>query len=245
MKKLELSIKTTSLCQRMCRFCTVKSWMQANPHWHTSITEIEKLIKYSKEKKYHWNYILLSGGEPLLWANVIEGTKLLFESGITDRLILLTNGLEIQTKNLNKIDKIINNVHEFRISKYSDNHSQIKLALEYFGKLKNKHKANILNVVDRGEHLVSPIDPVPNSLPAKCTCRAYSMVGGKMDYCGPARSLCLTFPVFVGVRNQFSSSFISKLYDLNDIDLDEQNEIYCEFCIANQKVAVTLKKEKS
>ena len=156
MKKLELSIKTTSLCQRRCKNCSVIPWMDANPGFHTSIEQIENLIKYSKESEYHWEYILLSGGEPLLWKNIVKGTKLLYESGITSRLILLTNGLEIKTTCLQKMDKIIKNVHEFRISRYPDNHRNIELAQEYFGKLKNSYGYNVLNVVDRQEHLVPP-----------------------------------------------------------------------------------------
>ncbi|HUT64035.1 MAG TPA: radical SAM protein, partial [Anaerolineae bacterium] len=185
MKKLELSIKTTSLCNRMCKHCTVRPWMKANPNFHTSIEQIDNLIKYSKESNYHWEYILLSGGEPLLWHNVLTGTKLLYESGICSRLILLTNGLAITTNTLSKIQKIMENVHEFRISRYKDNSENIKLAEEYFGKLRNKYDMPVLNVVDRGEHLIPPEEPVADSLPTECTCKAYAMVGDYMDYCGP------------------------------------------------------------
>jgi len=151
MKKLELEIKTTSLCQRRCKNCSVIPWMDANPNFHTSIEQIDNLIKYSKESNYHWEYILLSGGEPLLWKHCLEGTKLLYESGICSRLILLTNGLQIKTDTLQFIEKVMKNVHEFRVSRYNDNGRNIKLAQEHFGKLRNKYNVPILNMVDRGK----------------------------------------------------------------------------------------------
>lgn len=240
MKKLELSIKTTSECQRRCKNCSVIPWMDANKGFHTSIKQIENLIKYSKESEYHWEYILLSGGEPLLWKNIVEGTKLLYESGITSRLILLTNGLYITTKTLDKVKKIIANVHEFRISRYSDNHRNIELAEEYFGNLRNGYDYNVLNIVDRQHHLIAPAKPIKDSLPATCSCKALSMVGGEIHLCGPAHTIACRFPE----RFKDLSDILWFRQPTKNLEL-KYNREYCQYCISNAKVAKTLKKEKS
>lgn len=212
--------------------------MDANPEFHTSIEQIENLIKYSKESNYHWEYILLSGGEPLLWENLVQGTKLLYESGITSRLILLTNGLAITELNLNKLTKVIKNVHEFRISKYSDNHRQIELAQEYFGHFKNKYGKNVLNVVDRQEHLVPPKKQEVYNIGTTCTCSAYAMNGSEISYCGPAQ--CIKYLDLPGSR-MFSRKITSADF-LNDLSISADK---CMVCISNAEVARTLKKEKS
>lgn len=242
MKKLELSIKTTSLCQRQCKNCTVRPWMKANPEFHTSIEQLEAFVKYSKLSGYHWEYILLSGGEPLLWNNILEGTKLLYESGITSRLILLTNGLEIMPATLTRITKIINNVHEFRVSEYGDNKINIALAKEYFGKIKNSYGNSVLNIVDRQEHLVPPENLVKDSLPVECTCQAYAMDGDFIRWCGPALTLDCAFPQFLGAWPVVKRKLISQKNFLDGLELQS---FFCQYCIANSNVTKTLKKEKS
>ena len=256
MKPLQLSIKTTSLCNRRCKNCSVISWMDANPNFHTSIKQVENLIKYSKESNYHWEYILLSGGEPLLWKNCLEGTKLLYESGICSRLILLTNGLQIKSETLRFIDKIIRNVHEFRISMYNDNTRNIALAEEYFGKFKNPYGNPTLNVVDRQIHL-KPVtwgeafgDSPTDLLPADCTCKAYSMLGDEVWYCGPMHSIILKESKdFRNLESFMWESYKTKIaygkHFLNYIKVYEDNFISCEYCISNAKVAKHLKRAEA
>jgi len=119
---LMLSIKTTTDCVfPRCKNCSAIPFMDANPGWQTPIEDIENLIKYSKQAGYFFSHILLSGGEPLLWDNVVEGTRLLKESKITGSLVLVTNALAIDFNNLDKVFEIISNVDLFRISKYSRN----------------------------------------------------------------------------------------------------------------------------
>jgi len=258
MKELGLSIKTTSVCQRQCKNCTVKSWMKANPDFHTSFEQIENLIKYSKMSGYHFEYILLSGGEPLCWSNVHEGTRLLYESGICSRLVLLTNGLAITTHTLGILQSIISRVHEFRISRYHDNAENIRLAQEYFGELKNSYGNNVLNVVDRQEHMIPPDKPVPDSLPAECGCKAYAMVGDVIDYCGPARTIAhkLGWAMIKAAKidkpnflDDFGKLMIRDICISNEEGQDDESILhksnYCNMCISNTKVARTLKKEQA
>jgi len=80
--KMVLSIKTTSLCNAMCKNCSVVPWMKMNPNYHTSLEDIDKLIFYSKASGYKWDIILLSGGEPLLWKFLPEAVQKLRDSKI-------------------------------------------------------------------------------------------------------------------------------------------------------------------
>ena len=146
-----------------------------------------------------------------------------------------------------KIQKIMENVHEFRISRYKDNSENIKLAEEYFGKLRNKYDMPILNVVDRGEHLIPPEEPVADSLPTECTCKAYAMHGDKMWACGPIQSIIIKnsqFPNSHHLWGQHSTVIDKKLF-FDDINDDLTHHFACSYCISNAKVAKTLKKAEA
>jgi hypothetical protein len=223
--------------------------MKANPDFHTSIEQINNLIVYSKESGYHWEYILLSGGEPLLWKNLLPGAKLIYESGICSRLVVLTNGLAINPATLNLLGKLFHYIHEFRISRYHNNSENIRLAQEYFGEFKNDYIEPQLSVVDRTEHMIPPDKPVPDSLPAECTCKAFSMVGGEIHLCGPAWTIYCRFPTKFEKAKTEMSAYIADndilwyRSDYEEMEKLKYNREYCRYCISNAKVARTLKKE--
>ena len=151
------------------------------------------------------------------------------------------------------------NVHEFRISRYKDNSENIKLAEEYFGKLRNKYDMPVLNVVDRGEHLVPPDKPVPDAYPEECTCKAYAMVGDVIDYCGPARTIANKLGRgMIKAEKIDKKNFLDGIGDfiIRDITIEGINinkvfgdilleSDYCDMCISNAKVAKLLKKAEA
>ena len=225
---LGLSIKTTSLCNLRCKHCSVIPWMDAVPNWHTSLDEIKRLIEACKDITF--THIFLSGGEPLLWKNIVEGSRLIKQSGITGSLVLFTNGMGISDPD--KLKEIRKNVDVFRVAKYTRNSEAIE---------RIKEVIKDVVIVDRTKHTVSPNKPVPNSLPAKCVCSAYSMVQGMIEICGPARTIIhrldwefddpeLSVPI--------ESGFLEKLKKV-----DKFNKEWCKYCIANEKVARVQPKE--
>jgi hypothetical protein len=231
-----LSIKTTSLCQMYCKHCTVIPWMQQHPDYHVSIEDIKNLIKYSKESNYKWKFILLSGGEPLLWENLEEGTVLLYKSGITDNLTMFTNAMAVNEKNIGRIGIVIDNLHNFRISAYKSNRKKIDYVVKKFG--------NRVNVVEREVRAIAPTEPIKNSLPADCHCRAYSLVDGYIDACGPARTiLCKIEGMFLG--DDVKSVKLQKNFLDFYKEYPKYNRKICQYCISNSKVEKHLKKEKA
>ena len=229
-----LSIKTTALCQQMCKHCTVIPWMNANPDYHTSVEDIEALIKMSKDNDIKWGYILLSGGEPLLWKSLKYGTKILSEAKITDNITLITNAKDYEAWGAYEIKRLLKNVDHFRISQYHNNDKAINWFKATFG--------GKIEVEDRTEHLIAPDLPVPLTLPADCRCRAYAMVHGNIDSCGPARTIShkigvTDVPRYTTRISNFVPYFIES--GLHRFDVPE-----CQYCIANAKVQPHLRMVK-
>ena len=237
-----LSIKTTTACTfPRCKNCSAISFMDANRGWQTPIGDIEKLIEYSKGAGYFFSHILLSGGEPLLWDNVVEGTRLLGSSGITENLILVTNALAIDFDNLDKVLGIIADVDEFRISRYSRNAAVIS---RFLGIVEDNPYRRKITVDNKMTHMIPPKEPVPNSIPAECCCNSYAVFNGCVEICGPSRNVIhnqgwnpndfpeLSIPISENYLDYFK-------------DEDRFNKEWCKYCIANKKVAVLMKRAEN
>lgn len=232
MPKPSLSIKTTSLCNLRCKHCSVIPWMDANPNWHTSLEDIEKLIKYSRDAGYMFDFLLLSGGEPLLWKNVVEGTKLIKQAGIMYSLVFLTNGIAL-FDDLDKVFEIISYVNVFRIARYERNTEIIKRFLEV---IRDKPFSHKVMIEDRKDHFISPTEPIPNSLPAECFCDAYAMSNGCIDICGPSRCIAHRQGWNLNDSPEMSTPISENFLDYFKNE-DRFNKKWCQYCIANKKVS--------
>jgi len=223
-----LSIKTTSLCNRWCKHCSVTDWMRQHPDYYCSIEDIEKLIQYSRESDYKWKFIILSGGEPLLWKYIEEGTRLLYRSGITDDVIIFTNALAASENNLGKMGRIIENTHHFRISRYFGSEKQIAILVNKFG--------NRVQVVDRTTRMVPPLEIlVEDSLPAICNCKSYCLVDGYVDACAPARTILCRIEGF-HLGDDVQSVKLQKNFLNFYKGYPKYNRKICQYCISNANV---------
>lgn len=238
--KLVLSIKTTSLCNAVCKNCTAVPWMKMNPNYHTSLDDIDKLIFYSKISGYKWDFILLSGGEPLLWKFLPEGVQRLKDSKIIKNggLRLFTNGIAIKESNISMLGEVIEKLDLFRISNIGPlSKAGIKLIKKHFP------NTNKISIIDRKYHLIPTQKPIPNSLPAICSCDAFSLVHSVIDICIARTIACSQkwnledFPYF---STPLQKDFLKSFDGINKYKQD-----FCRYCIGNRKVAKNLEKEKN
>jgi len=238
-KSINLSV--TGLCNGDCEFCSVQPWMDHNYSYHMSLEEVEDFIYYSKLSNYKFKRIGIIGGEPLLWKNQMEGLKLLYAANLTENIRITTNGLVLNRRNKELIDSILPYIHELKISKYIGNEKNIKFALKNFPQKKIK-------VVPQIDRFVSPKVFIPNSLPADCRCRVFSVSNGRVDVCSPVRTMGYLFPELNPITFE-SEGFTIPEVSLNKYsvplqkdylsefkNLDRFNQPYCQACIANAKI---------
>lgn len=226
---MALSIKVTASCQELCEWCGVKTWMHKNKGYQCSMESIDKLVKYSKDAGYHFRQIIYSGGEPFLWDHIEEATKMIYDSGITDAIKSYTNGFWI-TKDTN-LKELCELFTEIIFSLYCYNTKQAALAT----------KTPNVRVLNRESFVKNiPQRAYPGTLPAKCGCRAYGMVGDRITLC--------TAMDFIAARNDWDIDDLEGVICLQPKfldylkEFDPYNRDICMFCSGNSNVSRQLRK---
>ena len=233
MPKPRISIKTTSLCQGFCNDCSVRKWMNYYSNYHASLEEIEKFIYYSKKSGYHFQFIRLTGGEPLLWRHLVDGTKLLKEAGIADGIQLYSNAFTLNKNTENAIGETVEMLDTIILSEYFGNEEACKKFKETFP------EANI-NIMNHKYRYVSPATPIENSLPAKCRCLTLSLDHGVVDICAPARTIVIRMGWDLKDFPRISSELRENYLDVWEPG-ERENQELCKYCIANARICDRLK----
>lgn len=241
MAKLVLGIFTTSLCNLSCKNCSLQDMMRAYPGFQWSLEDVDRFIYYTKLSGYKYDNICLSGGEPLLWTHVIDGSKMIKEAGMTKLLTMESNGLVISENNLDLLVNVLENVDRVRFSLYTKNKENIKLIQKKFPKKKGLKRG--VFVVDKVVHRVLPTRHYPNTLPVKCRCPNYYLKGTTVQICGGINELIFHF----GWDKKNYSKFFENLKNgylerLNKIN--RKNQKHCEYCLINGPIWRQLKVEK-
>jgi len=231
-------INTTSLCNAWCKHCNAVPWMRANPDYHLSLGDIDNWIKYSKESGYKFGNVTLTGGEPLLWKNLLDCVKKLNNSGLINKLIMYSNAIAVNENNLSMIGQILDNISILRISRYIGNENKIKLIRDNFPNNKK------IKVINKTKFIALPTKKIPNSLPANCNCDAYDLTGSNISLCGPAKNIICR----LGWNQEDFSYIIEPLKKdyLNRLSkIPKRNKPYCQYCVGNSKVRKNMHKEQN
>lgn len=222
-----IAFKTTSLCQAYCNDCSVMEWMNHYHNWHASIEDVDRFVYYTKKSNYRFGIINLTGGEPLLWNNLLEGTRMLREGDITGNLVMYTNALGLNEGNKDKIGEVIDYLHSVRISLYSGNEEQAEYFKECFPK-KVQIKSQKLRPIP-------PTERIEGTRPASCFCGGYCLDQGEIDICAPARSIIIRMGwdlkdfdyISVPLKENYLDGFKN---------VERENQLLCEYCIGNMWV---------
>jgi len=212
-------------CQRHCSECSQQPLMNWKPKYQMSLEEIEKFIKVTKDSGYDkFKWIIISGGEPLLWNNLEEGLSLLKKSKIANAIKIFSNGI-----NVSKITyKVLINSSVIRVSQYKENWQILQ-------DLKRQYK-NKIEIVDRTVHTKLPTKLYDNVLPAKCHCQGYAVCDNKIYACPMIPAICrkLNFDI------EYFCPIIPHWVEALDL-FNRENEYVCQGCIGNLKVREKIK----
>jgi hypothetical protein len=215
-------------CQRSCVFCSHGDMASVYKGYQLSIGELEKFIDYTRKSGYFIELLNIHGiGEPLLWEHFEEGIRLLRNSGIIERISVITNGFL-----LNKIkEETLRAIDSLRISVYPGYpHKELLRAM------KQRYKDKI-EIMPRNTFRIKPLKRYDRVIPGECFCRGPMFVKDKVFfYCGP--------PVFgaaklKGVDILASGDLYTQLKEDYLVGFQEQNIgnlDLCSFCWANNNI---------
>ena len=169
-----MSVLVTNLCSGLCENCSQKGFRENYPPYHMSLEELHLFIIQCKKFGIKFEDMTITGGEPTLWKNFIEGIIMIKESNITNCLTLLTNG------HLNaplKIKEVLKYIDVVYVSYYSFNRS----GYDELMKMNGQEGVCFMEAIDW--HMKRPVSPVKNTIPAICRARFMTFVDGKVYHC--------------------------------------------------------------
>lgn len=213
-----IALYTTSECPRRCKWCCNNVFRNAFPDYHASLEEVDLLCEKVPKPV---SRLILTGGEPLIWDNLVEGLKRLRQSGKFPCILLFTGQANPELLT----DEVVSLTNYVRISSYPSNR-------EVARKQAQRHRKVV--VVDKGTFYESPTEPVPGSRPGLCACPEFFYFQGKMFACPNVLNHLTRFNVpwsdYPEAWTEMCSDYESKLSNYK-----HGNARFCDRCIANKK----------
>jgi len=195
--------------------------MHLHPEYQMSLEEIDKFLYFTEKSGYSFNY-RYTGGEPLYWKHLEEGTRMLTSSKSCKSLLLMTNAMK--PKALTK--KIVSMIDYIRISQYGYNHKAMRIVKETY--------PDKVHIVDREEFYPHPTSPINNATPVECGNFEHLYFKGKVFACPHSYALA--------VRHKMNMDETELGVDLclnyceRNTQIREGHENICKLCIGNKKV---------
>jgi len=235
-KKLMITGFTNSVCSLACPNCSMKGWMDGDPNYQWSLQDIDKFIYYTKKSNYKFPSFIMAGGEPLLWDNVVEGTKMISNSGIAKYVALESNGVGMGGvgSTLDLIGTILENIDGIRISEYLSN-------AKYVSAIRNAFTNNKkIRIVDKVAHWIMPEGRSVDTLPAQCACPWYKIKGDEIQICSNIACMIYRFnwnkEDYSKYFEKLKVGYLERLKTINKL-----TQKYCEYCLGNYKIRKHLK----
>ena len=236
-----IAFLATADCQLKCRDCTAEKWKAQNKGYHLDMEHLRMFLQSCRQSGYAWNQAKVSGGEPLLWHNLIFGLSAIRRSGLFSQIILFSNGLAITPDREAYIQNVFSLCDVIRISDYGVNRPNIALAKKWKpagAKLSTPNMANFQSTANFYQPQPGAFKDV---LPARCTCRALAVFGNRIYTC--------TASAFMEAGGAVTSEAISTdispgFMDRLPLDRLEEMDI-CGHCISNENVRAQMEDHKS
>lgn len=222
-------ILTCTSCQLRCKYCVAHQWMDKNVGFQTSLDQVKRMIDCSIASHYHFQYVNLAGGEPLLWKNLIPALIMLNESHIADEISINTNLMWFDETKITEMKIIASLIDIIVISKYppiNDKKCELFLDNHIVGR---NGGVEVITV----PFTKKPQKPIEETIPAICGCVAMGLYGDTVDACVGMRFIA------DDLKLEMSSKFTTKL-DVGyaeKLDLENlYNSDMCKLCVSNKNV---------
>jgi len=218
-----ITLYVTSECQLECRLCAARAWAEAAGPYQMSLEELQEFIGVCQASRYHFVEVKLTVREPLLWKNLGPGCRMLAESGICDHLALLSNAWAFTPAREAEIVEALRPVDQLWVSQYQGNEHRVAAMVARLPRTK------ILGV---GLHARQPRGPVPNSLPADCSCRGFGLFRSMVTLCPAIPNLYAT----LGRDSSLYPSYCKplKVGCMDNFDVAARHlQEHCQHCLGN------------
>ncbi|MBS3141322.1 radical SAM protein [Candidatus Woesearchaeota archaeon] len=150
-----IQIRATTLCNANCEFCSTDAGVNSRFHKINYEVELDYLLEWfeyvAKLKKEKLTVFLDSVGEPLMYAKFLELVKGIKESGLSERIVTVTNGILLDKKKIIELKK--NGLDQINLSLHTLDYEKGK---KFFGMQNydvDKIKETCIEIVKNGIEL--------------------------------------------------------------------------------------------
>lgn len=214
-----------SPCNRKCRDCAHSDLMSAYHGFQLSLEELSLFLEKTEKSGYFIERIDIHGpGEPLLWTNLNEGIKMIYDADLVGRIDITTNGSflnRIRPETFRYIDLLIVSLYP------GEDFSEMTAGIpkKYHYKIQKRDITEFTTVCNAGN--LSPI-------PCECSCHGPMFMKDKIfPYCGP-----VVFGAVAAKGDKISGHpYLYRNVDLNYMDGFNPSKIgnfdLCRYCLGN------------
>ena len=199
--------------------------------YHFSLDDVDRFLFYTKISGYHFDMLRITGGEPLLWENLLEGLKRFKRSQLIGKITIVSNGLEVKEENRDKLVEVTKRAKVF-ISQYSGNEDNVQFAMDNFP----SDKIRVSGV----SYYCLPKVLMEDVLPTFCRCVGATIYKDGVSFCSPVRTMGFLNPVDkYGVGDELAASLCTRfrIGYMNHFDkLRKYNWSFCRQCVGNKRL---------
>ena len=228
----------TSKCNLDCPFCSRWFFHKDYSGYQMSMEELSDICTRVTDLGIHFDAVRVTGGEPTLWKHLGKGLRLIRESGITDKIMLMSNCVTVnETISLieaDYIDEVRTNLAVEMKNRYN---------AKGIEKLKAKFPDKVYVVMDT--HFPHPWPPLEDVLPAGwkngrigCVCDHVTFLGHEVFQCANEHDRCR----FAGEKPEPTNLFEDWITHFNDPK--KFNRLMCSVCLVNPKVKAKISKAR-
>jgi glycosyltransferase involved in cell wall biosynthesis len=218
-----IELMVTGLCSRKCPHCSQAAYNQDYKDYQAPVALVEKLCKRALDNGGRYEWLQLSGGEPLLWDNLEAGCKLVKDSGAFKKIRVFTNG-DPQERLLGLLRSGL--IDFIYINTTNSNQETCRIVKEQFP---------TRSYLDPTAHKPLPTSMIPDTLPPDCHCNHLCVIENNVYPCGNfythIRRLGKNLEDYKNYFCTLDDDWIGFFRKINRFNMD-----ICQSCLANGRV---------
>jgi hypothetical protein len=217
-----IAIFVTADCLNHCVYCSQAAFMKAKAGYHMPMEQVELFCQCVDASDENIPEVLISGGEPILWKNLIPGLVRFKRCRKINKVGLFTSAPPY-----GHYEAVIKSVDRLCISRYGHNEEIARQIARISPKV---------DVAVHTWHYPLPQEPVEGAIPGGCLCEGPAYIDGQIWVCSCMLSLQLQHPHLSNdtcLCEPIGPNFHEILRGWKN-----GNEPPCALCVANPRVRI-------
>lgn len=209
-----VSLFTNARCPRSCPECSRRDVIRSDPDYEMSMDEVRFFLDCSRYQGITYEWLILGGGETLLWPNLRDALELIKESPFFQKTWVFTAA--ISPRIYREIEPLVD---RWTFSYYGKKPDYIPPKMEIWEATKDHWRVKIADM--------------PEFLPADCWCRGVYVMKGRVYSCSQYCEYALR--AGADLKDEHYSEPLTSNYQDVCLGKDVYRGKFCSTCLSNAK----------